>query len=371
MQPALPKKSQAYIPSLTGIRAICVYFIFFYHNNIFTAIENPDGFLLLNQFYTFLTFFFVLSGFVICYKYYSISSLNKKALYNYFVNRFSRVFPILFLLITATFVLQYVYNDDTLPHIIKSLLYNVTLLKGFSTEYNLTGIGPSWSMSVEELFYALSPFIFFFMAKPSFLLRFVLLFYALGVLITFVFIHINFDGFFSDYIFTFYATFFGRAFEFACGIYLAMIVKGKFENKLLKKMGKWTLHLGIVIVISSVATLYFIAQYYNIGHASGVWLGIIVNNIFMPVGITFIFYSLIFHKSYLQIFLSSTLMVALGNATYSFYLLHTSFFLTWETKYIGRNIFISFLVMIIFSYFFHKIIEQPLANYLRKKLHAE
>ena len=87
-------KEKEFIPALTGIRAISAYFIFFYHLNYFSPQNNSDAYLVLNQFYTFTTFFFVLSGLIICHKYYEISSLDWKTLYNYFVNRISRIFPI-------------------------------------------------------------------------------------------------------------------------------------------------------------------------------------------------------------------------------------------------------------------------------------
>ncbi|HEX2682382.1 MAG TPA: hypothetical protein VHL77_00520, partial [Ferruginibacter sp.] len=80
-----------FIPALTGIRAVAVYFIFFKHLNFFSPQTQPDLYLFVNQFYTFLTFFFVLSGFLIYYKYHEISSLNRTKLYNYFINRISRV----------------------------------------------------------------------------------------------------------------------------------------------------------------------------------------------------------------------------------------------------------------------------------------
>jgi len=61
-------------------------------------------------------------------------------------------------------------------------------------------------------------------------------------------------------------------------------------------------------------------------------------------------------------------MVALGNSTYSFYLLHTTFVLTYIYKFISNNVFITLIVMIIISFVFHKTVEQPLAILLRKKL---
>lgn len=360
-------REKAFIPALTGIRAVCVYFIFFYHLNPFNELTQPQWHLLFGQFYTFLTFFFVLSGFVICHKYYEIGSLKKTALYNYFINRMSRVFPILFILITITFILYYRAGLGTAAASVKLYLLNVTLLKGFSSEYHLTGIGPSWSMSVEELFYALSPLLFLWVKKLRHFAVFILLFYALGILLTFVFSRLSFEGFFSDYLFTFYTTFFGRVFEFACGVYLALLVKGKMQSRLLEKIGAAGLYIGIGIVVLAVAAQYYIAGYYGVANAANCWPGLLANNLLMPIGISCVFYALIYHKSWLQTFLSSKPLVALGNATYSFYLLHTSFVLAVINKYISHNIVISFLVMVPVALIFHRLVEQPLAVFFRRR----
>lgn len=355
------------IPALTGIRAICVYFIFFYHLNPFTPENHPQWHQLFGQFYTFLTFFFVLSGFVICYKYYDIKGLQKKALYNYIVNRVSRVFPVLFILITITFLLRYREGLETAWETVKLYLLNVSLLKGFSSQYHLTGIGPSWSMSVEELFYLMAPLVFLYVNKGRKFIGFVLLFYALGCLLTFLFGLFPNAGFFGSYTFTFYTTFFGRVFEFACGIYLALLLKGIVKSPFLEKLGRSTLYIGLLIVILAVAGQYWVAGHYAVANAADTWPGILLNNIGMPIGISCIFYSFIHYQSLLQRLLSTQLLVALGNATYSFYLLHTSFVLTLIHKYISPNLLVSFFAMIAFAFGFYKLVEQPLAIYLRNR----
>jgi peptidoglycan/LPS O-acetylase OafA/YrhL len=357
-----------FIPALTGIRAVSVYFIFFKHLNFFSSENQPNLHLFVNQFYTFLTFFFVLSGFLIYYKYSEISTLNKTKLYNYFINRISRVFPILIILISITFLLGYYHGLYSGNEAVKLYLLNISLLKGFSSDYLLTGIGPSWSMSVEELFYLLSPLIFLYTKKISSLAKFILLFYLAGLLITYIFSLSPYRGYFNDNFFMFNYTFFGRVFEFGCGIFLAMLVKGKIKSPFNIPTGKIILYTGLIIVIASVITLYLIAKNYHVMHATDTIPGIIINNILMPVGIVLIFYSLIYQKSLLQSFLSSKLMVELGNATYSFYLLHTTFVLSYIFKFISTNIFVAFIVMVIVSYIFHKLVEQPLAVLLRNKL---
>ena len=183
-EPVLLNDKQ-FIPALTGIRALAVYLIFLKHLNFFSPETQPNLYLFVNQFYTFLTFFFVLSGFLIYYKYHEISNLNKTKLYNYFINRISRVFPILIILISITFLLGYYHGVYSGKESVKLYLLNISLLKGFSSTFLLTGIGPSWSMSVEELFYLLSPLIFLFAKKISSLVKFIIIFFLMGIIVPF------------------------------------------------------------------------------------------------------------------------------------------------------------------------------------------
>lgn len=360
-------RDKNFIPALTGIRAVAVYLIFFKHLNFFSATEHPQLHLFVNQFYSFLTFFFVLSGFLIYYKYNEISSLNKTRLYNYFINRISRVFPILLILISASFFLAWYHGLYSGKETLKLYLLNISLLKGFSAQYLLTGIGPSWSMSVEELFYMLSPLIFLYTQRLSSLLKFILLFYGLGLLITFLFSLHPVGGFFSSNHFMLNYTFFGRVFEFACGIFLGMLVKGKIANPFARFSGNKMLFSGLAIILASLLLLFLIAGNQHVMQATDQFSGIAVNNILMPIGIVFFFYSLIYEQSLVRRFLGNRVMVALGNATYSFYLLHTSFVLSYVFKFISTNIFIAFICMIIISLIFHSTVEQPLALWMRKR----
>jgi peptidoglycan/LPS O-acetylase OafA/YrhL len=352
-----------FLPALTGVRAICVYFIFFKHFNPFHETTVAGG--ITHQFFSFLSFFFVLSGFLIAYRYLNTASLKKQVLKQYFINRAARVFPILILLISITFLLQMYSEGKSLSEIIKPYLLNISLLKGFSSNYYLTGIGPSWSMSVEELFYLLAPLIFLFFNTGKKLLYFVLLMYVVGICLTWLFHVLPFDGFFSTNHFTFSVTFFGRAFEFACGIFMAYIMHGKTQSGLLSRIPLPT-YSGLMIVAVVIVVQYFIARYFHVQNGLDVWQGMLCNNILLPLGILIFYYGLVYESSLLKRFLSSDMMVRLGNSTYSFYLLHTSFVAGWIAKYISNHVLIIFVVMVVVAILFHACVEQPLAKYVRK-----
>lgn len=360
-------KRPTFIPAITGLRTICAYGIFFYHVGIVSNDQHPVLYILINQLYSFIPFFFVISAFVIFHTYYKPVSYTKKEYLNYFVSRFARIFPILIILNVLVYALSYRDHLFTLGESIKLFLLNITLLKGFSSEYHLTGIGPSWTNSVEEIFYLVAPVLFIYAGKRFFLLKSIVFLYLIGLLCCGLFMLFPFQGFFSSLSFTAYFTFFGRSFEFMCGIYLALLYKGVYSNNFLFKIRKASIYIGLLLLSLCFLLLYLIVKQNNILHANEVWEGIFINNFIFPVAIFFILYSILYHKTVFSSFLSLPIMVKLGNSTYSFYLLHTTFVLSYIYKYLSTNSFISFISMVIISFVFYSFIEQPIAKYIKLK----
>ncbi len=108
MVSALPQKTirsekktgKNYFAALTGIRIIAAYMVFIHHYNFFT--KGSFAWAFVNELHIGLPIFFVLSGFLIAYRYYSNGTIHVK---NYIVNRVARVYPMYFLLTTLTFIL--------------------------------------------------------------------------------------------------------------------------------------------------------------------------------------------------------------------------------------------------------------------------
>lgn len=360
-------KKTNFIPAITGLRTICAYGIFFYHTGLVSKEQHPTLYIIINQFYSFIPFFFVISAFVIFHTYYKPGRYTKKEFFNYFVSRFARIFPILIILNILVYALSYKDHLFTLSETIKLFLLNITLVKGFSSEYHLTGIGPSWTNSVEEIFYLLAPLLFLYAGRRFFLIKSTVISYLNGILCCGIFTLLPFQGFFSSLGFTAYFTFFGRAFEFMCGIYLALLYKGVYTNNFLFKIRKTSIYIGTSLLVLSFSLLYLIVKDNHIQHANEVWSGIVVNNFIFPIAIFFILYSILYCKTIFSRLLSLPIMVKLGNSTYSFYLLHTTFVLSYIYKYLSTNSFISFTAMVIISFIFYTLIEQPVAKYLKQK----
>ena len=79
-------------PALTGVRAVGACCVFFDHFPF-----QPDAHITINV----MAFFFVLSGFLIVRIYYGAADASRAWLTGYFINRFARIYPVSFLLLSV------------------------------------------------------------------------------------------------------------------------------------------------------------------------------------------------------------------------------------------------------------------------------
>ncbi|PZU81443.1 MAG: hypothetical protein DI529_15620 [Chryseobacterium sp.] len=149
------------ISQLTFTRFIAAFLIVFLHygENLLTN-TSESFFILRNQFHLGVSYFFVLSGFVMMIAY---SKLEKIGFKDYMINRVSRIYPthILALVLTVLFSLLSSINylsDYSFDLKCFSLVF--LLLQAWFSEYALSFNIPSWSLSAEMFFYACFPFMF-------------------------------------------------------------------------------------------------------------------------------------------------------------------------------------------------------------------
>jgi peptidoglycan/LPS O-acetylase OafA/YrhL len=211
---------KTYFDQLTGVRAIAAYMVFFHHFNPF---DNTSFFYnVVNELHIGVTLFFVLSGFLIAYRYLDNAKFNFR---KYIINRFSRIYPMYFILTSFFFLYKYQSNIQVSVYY---YLMNITFLKGLFKSLLFTGISQGWSLTVEEMFYLFAPVIFLLIKKSIrwyFILPF--LFILFGIILVKIFSNLSFYGFFATYEFMFNYTFFGRCLEFFIGVGLAIIIRKK------------------------------------------------------------------------------------------------------------------------------------------------
>lgn len=387
------KSLQNYIPALTGVRAMAAYLVFISHyyyvfDDVFPHIVQR----FLGEFHIGVSIFFVLSGFLITFRYYNSFHLTGDWFKQYLKNRVARIYPMYALLTICAFVYYFITKD---PAITKGndnpvwlMIMNITFLRGFFYQYWDTGIAQGWSLTVEECFYFSAPIIFLIAKKYNkFYLQPIIL-TAFAIVMVLIFSRVNWHGFFGNFPFVMLFTFFGRCFEFFVGVQLARIVLNKgFErtNKI-----AYT-YIGFLLMMLCVLAMAY--QPVPKGWAAGVQspAGIIINNYFLCVAVALFFYGILTENTLFKKVLALPFVELLGKSSYIFYLIHLGWMYTlmhgyfdtlndyafelydkwgvdWRSpfEFDKLNLLYAFIILNAISILLFTRIEEPLNHYIRK-----
>ncbi|HZY37248.1 MAG TPA: acyltransferase [Mucilaginibacter sp.] len=382
-----------YIPALTGVRAMAAYLVFISH---FCYIFDDNFPHLLQRFFgefhIGVSLFFVLSGFLITFRYYDNFKLTGEWFRQYLKNRVARIYPMYALLTIAAFTYYFITKDPSITmgsgNPIALFFLNITFMRGFFYQFWNTGIAQGWSLTVEECFYFSAPIIFLiakryhkFYIQPVVITLF-------AVCMVLIFRNVNFHGFFGNFTFVLLYTFFGRCFEFFVGVQLAKIVLKKgFERKIKFKFTYPAFIMIFVCVL--VMALQPVIKPWPAGLETPI--GIFTNNYVLCICVAFFFYGLLTEDTLFKRFLALRFIELLGKSSYIFYLIHLGWIqkliasginslndyvfslydkwnVDWHSpfEYNWLNLLFAFIVLNAVSVTLFKLIEEPLNHYIRK-----
>jgi len=344
------------IKPLTSLRFIFAFMVFMSHSIIFSEGDYPFLHHLFFEGYIGVSFFFVLSGFILAYNYqqkFADKLIPRKTFY---VSRFARIYPLhIFTLLIWMWMRKDVPVDSTY---LTNLSLNILLLQSF---YPLEGIkfnAVSWSLSDEMFFYLLFPLLIVWFVKSR---RSFYIFWTLAIIFIFYLISLYQGSKYENWIF--YLNPLTRIVDFSLGIVLFNICTSTRANKWRKSLSPTLLEVfAIMLIIVFYSLAYFIPYVYR--HASWYWL---------PVGFLIcVFY---FQAGAISRILSHRWLVLLGEISFSFYMFHTM--VLWYVKrfsilllnteppqyiiFIGGTIF-----AVIVSYFSYKFIETPSNRFIKR-----
>ena len=148
------------LDALTGLRWLAAFWVFGYHMQNFGPLPPPFD-LPVELGYLGVTFFFVLSGFVLTW-----SMRPNVRISTFYTRRFARIWPAHMVALLLAIPVFYTLAAEP-PHSwvktlsIPILLLSVLLLQGFSRDPAIlfSGNPAAWTLSCEALFYALHPFL--------------------------------------------------------------------------------------------------------------------------------------------------------------------------------------------------------------------
>lgn len=186
MQETIPRKR--YFENLDGLRFLLALVVFLSHSQFGAALKEICSSDFLKRFievfttgYYGVSFFFVLSGFLITYlmieEQETTSHFNVR---NFYIRRILRIWPVYYAALLFSFVLYplvkvYVGYTDQNPY---NFLYQAFFLANFDSihvrEAGLADVAPmmvgiNWSVSVEEQFYVVWPLLFLVLRGKKFI----------------------------------------------------------------------------------------------------------------------------------------------------------------------------------------------------------
>lgn len=179
----MPHRKPA-LPALTGLRTLLAVNIMFFHfTPALPAVFKP----IVDNAFTFVGFFFLISGFILAYNYADRPVLIKRAFY---VARMSRVYPV-YLLVLALSVpfLRFEWAAHSHRDFFTGLVLTPFALQGWSpvlaTFWNTVG----WTLPAELMLYLAFPYILRFvqahghrLETPARLIAAILLLWVVGIL---------------------------------------------------------------------------------------------------------------------------------------------------------------------------------------------
>ena len=365
--PASIAPAKPYFPALTGLRALAAWLIFFYHTNSFAPKSLPGR--IISEFHLGVTVFFVLSGLLIGVRYGRQLVVSRQWLGNYVRHRIARIYPLYFLLTCLFFVVyqlapQYditgLYTRSRVTGKALVIGMNLSLLRSWFTEFRFTGVYTGWTLTVEEFFYLLAPFLLLGLRRrPGLLPAYVVGFVVLGCGLVALPAPWHRFGFMPNYSFMFAATFFGRCFEFLGGLFLAVLWLHRAPGlRWLSRRISCTA-LGGAWVVGCLGLLV-------VNHAlpwsddKADWGRIVINNVVVVPGICLLLGGLMSEPTHLGRLLASRPFDLLGKASYAFYLIHAGVLDRFLTQHITTSLPLRFLITSVLAIALYKGIEQPL-----------
>ncbi|USK26517.1 acyltransferase [Bacillus sp. CMF21] len=344
----LPKNLEA----LTSFRFVAALLVFIFHAGMLAEFQLG---------YLGVSFFFILSGFILSYNYErKLSNINEFQLKRFYIARISKIYPIH--LLTFLLAIPYYFfiplKHEPILYVFQALT-NVALIHSFIPFGNISFNGVSWSLSNELFFYAMFPLLLIYSLKKiknglKTLIIVISLWLTMVFVYTFLLSNGNISTWFSYY---FPVT---RLFEFYVGI-IAGLLFIRYSSKIEVKFSKFICTmLELLSIVSIIAIVKF-----SVNIDQNLRYGLI----FLPA-CTFLIFIFGIQKGLLSSFMSSKKLCYLGQISFSFYMIHnlvlSYIFYLWSPN-INKSLLmgICLIITIILSSILFHFFEEPMRLRIR------
>ncbi|MBC7430424.1 MAG: acyltransferase [Bacteriovorax sp.] len=361
------------IKELTSLRFLAAMHVVLFHNMnmLGTDITKLPNWLLaiISYGYCGVTFFFVLSGFILAYVYSDSMMKSETSSAQFYYARFSRIYPIYFLALIVDLprgMAYFIENHSPLKMAASSVAYLV-MLQSWHPRLATIWNSPAWSLSTEAFFYLIFPFVLPHIMKTRKNIIWIILFYMVPLIIYYLITSIfrfNLEAGIHE---VFWRSFpLIRMFEFLIGIYLGKLFL--HDHKVVQAIRKNTYLSGIIFWVLAGGSLMLITQ------ESFIPQSLFPNLILLPV-FSLMILILISVKVPLAFMLRNKAMLILGSSSYALYILHVPMKPYIERindliplSFTGSPLFIYLILMVVISLVVYYYIEIPAQKILRQKI---
>lgn len=341
------------IQTLTSLRIFFALMVFGAHCYVLDSSFDAHFF---KEGFVGVSFFFVLSGFIIAYNYQEKLLTKATTKRTFWVARVARIYPLhLLTLLIAACIGGYVYYSGTLDWL-KHFVASTFLLQSFfpSADYFFSFNSPSWSLGCEQLFYFCFPLIIPFISNK----RYLLITLLVCLVIMLAGMALTPEEQIKAY---WYVNPITRLPDFLVGVLLYQFYQSLSHRNISYSTGT-ILETGAVILFllfylgaADIPKVYRYSCYY--------WL---------PVSVLILIFAL--QKGGISRLLSNRLLIIGGEISYSFYLIHLFIILTyskmaalyqWPTQWI-ISVPIIFCITIALSLFSYYYFEKPANKWVKR-----
>lgn len=266
------------IKPLTSLRFVFAFMVFMSHNILFDKVTDPFFHHLFYEGCVGVSFFFILSGFILAHVYQQGFKEGKISKRIFYIARLARIYP---LHILTMLIWVYMRKDHPLnePYI-TNFIANIFLVQSFYPTDEIRFNTAAWSLSDEMFFYLLFPLLvaWFTTMKRKFIIGF-----TLGSILVFILCPI-FSGTKNEewFLYSFPPV---RLLDFILGILFYNICQSAKIKNFIKNVSPTLMELVVVAMFLVFYTLaYFIPEVYR--YAMWYWLpvGLVISVFYFQVG---------------------------------------------------------------------------------------
>lgn len=342
------------IKPLTSLRFFFAFFVLLSH---LSFLENSKSYSLVYNYifkegFLGVSFFFILSGFVLSLNYAKITKADIKKFYLY---RLARIYPVYLLtLLLSVFIVQgSLYKFIIQIFGIQSFFPNQEIYFSYNA--------PSWSISDEFFFYLLFPLVISLFRKINFTSKTIITtLLCISVVIITNYIPTEKQHYYI------YISPITRFVDFVIGIYLFYLCDLIKSKNYIKKNYMLFEILTLIIFI----TFFYFHEIINLSYRYSSYYWIPMSLIILSASSEY--YIKNYRPLIINKLLSHKIFVHLGEISFCFYMIHYLVILIIEKYFNMYNntilIFLTLTISLILSSIFYRFVEKPINKFLKKMI---